>query len=153
MHSRHLARTAGLGLAVAAALGCSEPTAPSSIAGTYALADARLPVHLYTNEFGAWFATADTLRFTVDGKGTESGTRYIVPSVTGLRADTATNRGTEFSFRVVGGSAEVSFPCPPNANCAPSPHMIVTRTASGIHVTYPNSIQPPQDYVDLRGVP
>jgi hypothetical protein len=143
--------TALLGFAAAAALGCSEPTAPASFTGTFVLADARLPVHLFTNEFGAWFATADTIRFNSDGQGVETGSHYMVPAG-GASQNPVAVRAT-FSFRVVNGNAEVTFPCPPNANCAPPPHWIVMRTPGGVHVTYPNSIAPLQDFVELRGVP
>ena len=152
MPSRHLARTIGFGLITAAAVGCSEPTAPSDFAGTFVIAESRLPVHLFTNEFGAVFAIADTIRFSVDGQGSVAGTEYVVPTNPGTRSDTTTSRGP-FSFRVVNGKAEVTFPCPPNANCLPGPHMIATRTAEGLHITYPNSIALPQDYVELRGAP
>ena len=142
--------TALFAFAAAAALGCSEPTAPASFIGTFVVADARLPVHLFTNEFGAWFATADTIRFNSDGQGAETGSQYMVPAG-GAPQNPMAVRGT-FSFRVVNGKAEVTLPCPPNANCVPPPHWIVVRTRAGVHVTYPNSIAPPRDFVELRGV-
>ena len=144
-------QTALFGFAAAVALGCSEPTAPASFTGTFVLADARLPVHLFTNEFGAWFATADRIRFNSDGQGVEAGSQYMVPAGGASQKPVAVR--VTFSFRVVNGKAEVTFPCPLNANCIPGPHWIVMRTRGGVHVTYPNSIAPPQDFVELRGVP
>ena len=152
MPLRHLARTTGFGLITAVAVGCTEPTAPSHFAGTFVLAESRLPVRLFTNEFAAWFAIADTIRFGVDGQGSEAGTVYVAPTNPGTRSDTTMYRGA-FSYRVVNGKAEVIFFCSPNANCLPPPHMVATRTAEGLHITYPNSIQLAQDYVELRGAP
>jgi hypothetical protein len=51
---------------------------------------------------------------------------------------------------VVGRRVEIAFYCPPNANCAPPPHIIGMRTGDVLEVGYATGGRVPQRYERVR---
>ena len=118
-------------LGVALAVACGDPLSPRDVAGTYVLqqvAGESLPTLLYQNVL----VFADTLRFASSGRGT----LVTVTEPTSGPLSAGPSRSEQpFAFRISRGRIELSFvfECGPNANCVAPPHMILSRTADGLH--------------------
>jgi hypothetical protein len=137
MTARRIARTITL-LCAAIPVACSDSLAPGDVVGTYALrsvAGDALPTLLYTTEFVKIRVFADTLRFTLDGRGSSSTFRESEP----VKGDGPTEPfrwQQEFSYKLVDDRIEVAFICPPNANCAAPPHIVLRGVSTGLRADF-----------------
>jgi hypothetical protein len=132
-------------------LACGEPLSPRDIAGTYALqrvAGDSLPALLYTNEYVTVHVFADTLLFGPDRRGTLITVRESEPLAGGPSTGPLRGEST-FGFRVVEGQIEVTFDCPPNANCAPPPHLVLRRSPAGLQADFALGARTPLSYARL----
>jgi hypothetical protein len=132
---------------------CGEPTSPSRAAGVYVLtqvAGDALPTALLTNESVRIMVIADTLRLSPDGTGVRT-SAYRTDFLSILdKAPESSEHSQAFSFRVTGDRVEIGFHCPPNANCAPPPHIIATRSGEGLDIEFAGGSRVPQGYRIVR---
>ncbi len=151
MARRRLARKITL-IALALPLACGEPLAPGDVVGTYALhnvAGDALPTVLYTNEFLTVRVLADTLRFTLDGRGSINTLRENDPRA--RDGPTQIDRWqTEFSYRVIEDRIEVAFDCPPNASCIKPPHLVLRETSTGLRADFALGARIPLFYRQVK---
>ena len=137
MTRRRIARTITL-LCAAIPLACSDSLAPGDVLGTYVLrsvAGDALPTLLYTTEFVKIRVFADTLRFTLDGRGSINTLRESEP----VKGDGPTEpfRWQEaFSYKIIEDRIEVAFDCPPNANCVAPPHIVLRGMSTGLRADF-----------------
>lgn len=61
----------------------------------------------------------------------------------GLPAEPSSRGTTELRFEMKRGRIEVSAICPPNANCAPPPHLVARAVAEGLRVDVANGQRVP----------
>jgi hypothetical protein len=126
-------------ISVLLTLGCGGDVGPNSVVSTYVLrqvAGDELPTVLYSNEYGSVHVLSDTIRLETDGTGTISGVRAVEPLQPGLLPEAPTWGTAEIRFRTANHRIEMAYVCPPNANCAPPPHLIAHRRENGLHVTW-----------------
>lgn len=127
------------GVLVLAFAACDSPTeAEPSLAGSYVLrtvAGESLPTVLHTNEFYESRVFADTLRLRPGGTGTLSGVedaRSLTPSLPDEGPQSVT---IQFHYQIGGtNQLAIAFDCPPNADCAPPPHMTARLTNGGLQM-------------------
>ncbi len=124
-----LVAVASLGLA------CRDGLGPSDVAGTYVLervGGAPLPAEVFRDRVSYMRVTADTLRLRDDGTGRYTSVRVIQPLGDGLPAEIPTQLDSDLAFEIVGMRIDITFHCPPNANCIPGPHLIAHRNDGGL---------------------
>ncbi|HEX7091435.1 MAG TPA: hypothetical protein VF192_14950 [Longimicrobiales bacterium] len=78
-------------------------------------------------------AIADTIRLRADLGGSSSDVSEIYRRQDGALVERQESV-REFRFRLVGQRIEITFPCPPNANCLPPPHLILKPSPGGLMV-------------------
>jgi hypothetical protein len=144
--------TSARGLAaslVFATLACHDSLAPRDVAGTYVLQSVAmepLPAEIYRNDYVTVRVMADTLRLRPDGTGTMSGSHVAEPRQEGMAPAAPTWWSGQVRFRIVDDDVEVTMICPPNANCAPGPHLTARRLDSGLRVHYAFGERVPRVY-------
>lgn len=130
--------TAGcLAVLCASAIACGDLLAPRDLAGTYALQrvdNDPLPTVLFTTEYARVGVLADTVRLNADGTGTQVRVSESEPLVEGIAPESPTRVEGALRFETVGSRIEVTFFCPPNANCAPPPHRVARAVSEGLRV-------------------
>ena len=152
MRQRQLARLLTL-LCLAAPLSCSDSLSPGEVPGTYVLRNVAgdpLPAVLYTTEFTKIRVFADTLRFTLNGRGSINTFRESEP----VKGDGPTEpfRWQEgFSYRLVDNRIEVTFDCPPNANCLKGPHLVLRESSNGLTAEFAFTYRLPLVYRRVAG--
>ena len=128
---------------------CGESLGPGDIAGTYVLqrvANDPLPAVLYAVNGRSVRVIAETLQFTPDLRGRLSTNREIESP--GAAVEPA-GWATAFTFRLISDRIEVAFPCPPNANCLPPPHLVLRQTADGVLADFAMGARTPLVYARL----
>lgn len=121
-------------------LACGPSTMPVEEPPTYVLREVAgdpLPTLLVTNEHFAFTVLADTIRLHPDGTGTISGVTSAEPVQPLLLPVPPTWASADIRYRVLGlgDQLEIEYLCPPNANCAPPPHLLATRQGSRLVVS------------------
>ena len=137
MTGRRIARAITL-LCTATSLACSDSLSPGDVLGTYVLrsvAGDALPTLLYTTEFVKIRVFADTLRFTLDGRGSINTLRESEP-VNGDGPTEPFRWQTGFSYQLVDDRIEVAFDCPPNASCVEPPHLVLRDMSAGLRADF-----------------
>lgn len=132
------------GLAPAA---CDDPVRPGDLAGVYVLqsvAGDALPTVAYTTPGFAARVLADTLRLAADGTGSEA--RRAVNDPPAPDAGTPYATLSAFTYAVVGGRVEVTYVCPPNADCVAGPHLVARLEGGGLVVEQALAQRVPQVY-------
>lgn len=135
-------RTALATLAVLT-LGCEGSHGPSNTPRTYVLREVQgdpLPTVLYTNEYVAVHVISDTIRLRADGTGTISGVRSSEPLQPLILPQPPTWGTADIRFRRGIDRIEIDYVCPPNANCAPPPHLIAVEGNNRLQVTWAPSL-------------
>lgn len=120
--------------AAAVAAACESPFSPGPPAATYVLAAPAgdtLPVVLWTHEGHTLSVLADTIRLRSDGSGVHVRLQRLQPANSETTASPSSTRAP-FAYRIVGERIEISYPCPPNANCIAPPHEIGRVTEDAI---------------------
>jgi hypothetical protein len=143
-----------VGAVALAAMGCRDALSPADYEGEYVLirvAGEALPALLFDNDLVSGFAIADTIRLRADG----SGSRIHVARYDGIASSLASRApnnsvsNSELHFQVVGGVLEITYVCPPNADCAAGPHALAVRTAAGLNITREGINRSPQEFVAI----
>ena len=131
-----------------AGLSCSDDLEPSALPGTYALervAGDPSPAVVYVSEDVTIRRLADTLRLGVGGVGTRTVLVHIT-TAGDPQPDNPTRGEGDFRFKIVRGVIEISHDCPPNANCAPPPHMVGRLSGNGLTIHHALGERVPQVY-------
>jgi hypothetical protein len=139
----------GIVTALALLASCGEPTNPARAAGLYVMRlveDDALPARVFENESVRSTIVADTLRLRPDGTGTHVGVARTDFLYVADRGPETSRYSQELVFRVVGPRVEIGFICPPNANCAPPPHLVAMLRDDGLQVEYAGGSRVPQRY-------
>jgi len=126
-----------IGCMVVALWGCREGLAPGEVMGTYVLAqvgDDPLPAVVFRDGSGVVRIIADTLRLRDAGRGSFVSVRLIEQGSSAQLPVVPSRLESELTYRIVESRVEVTFACPPNALCAPGPHLIGQRVPRGMIV-------------------
>jgi hypothetical protein len=119
-------RLSGALVAFTVVVGCADAAGPSGLLGSYALervGSTALPTIVYVSEDVTIRVLADTLHLYEGGVGTRADLLHIT-TAGDPQPDNPIRGESHFTFRMARASFEISFDCPPNAHCAPPPHMI-----------------------------
>lgn len=118
--------------------GCDSPLAPSGVAGTYVLVSIEgspIPALYLEDEWSSSIIIADTLRLGSDRSGeriTVQETEWRYPGHESTTVDTFSQ---SFTYALKDRRIEISFFCPPFANCAPPPHIVGRATGDRLELT------------------
>ena len=133
-----VSRSATLILAVVGAVaGCRESLSPTDVVGTYVLeqvGDDPLPAVVFRDGSGTVRIIADTLRLRADGNGSFVSVRVIELWSSSQLPVAATRLESELTYRIIDSRVEMTFICPPNAQCAAGPHLVGQRVPRGMIV-------------------
>lgn len=113
-------------LALLLAGACDSPSDPVRIGDAYQLTSVSgeaLPAIVMENEHATIVVLSDTLRFSGARRGVQVRHQEVTRSST---PETPAIQRYEraFGYRIAGDRIEIAFPCPPNANCLPPPHLV-----------------------------
>jgi hypothetical protein len=120
---------------LSAATACESPLAPRAVAGTYILREVGgdpLPTVLSSNSDVIVHVLVDTLRLTALGVGTQIGLRVLEPARPSISAPDTFRVSERFHFRMFDDRIEVTFDCPPGADCTSGPHLVLHPTTVGL---------------------
>ena len=127
-------------LAAMVILGCGGSTEPQPTGGvTYVLrrvAGDALPTLLATNDVGQIRVYADTILLAGDGTGSRSAITEFIPTIPGIPNDGPGSSGSPLHYRVGIDRVEISFDCPPNANCVAGPHLVGELREQGLELQW-----------------
>jgi hypothetical protein len=141
-------RLGGVLLTFTAGLSCSDGLEQSALPGTYALEQVvgdALPAVLYVSEDVTIRILADTLRLDEGGVGTRIDLVHIT-TAGDPQPDNPIPGESNFRYNIERGVIKISFDCPPNANCAPPPHMVGRFSGNGLTFHYALAERVPQVY-------
>lgn len=133
--------------AAVASQSCSEPSGPDGLPGAYRLErfeGRALPAVMNQSSAGTVFIVSQRVILGDDGKG---GT-----ITEGRSVDDAHPQGSDFSYAqalsyvVRGSRIEITFICPPNADCIAGPHLVGERIVGGLALAAPVSSRPASTY-------
>ena len=146
--TRSLVRSVFLVIFAAVAVqACSDASGPDGLPGTYRLErfEAReLPAVTNQSSAGTVFIVSQRVILGDEGKG---GT-----ITEGRSVDDAHPQGSDFSYAqalsyvVRGARIEITFICPPNADCIAGPHLVGEQIDSGLALGPPASSRPASTY-------
>src|SRR5688500_10233723 len=115
-------------------LGCRDGLGPADVAGTYVLGrvgGAALPAEVVRDRVSFMRVTADTLRLRDDGTGRYTSVR-VIQQLGGPSAEIPTQLDSDLGFEIVGSRIDITFRCPPNANCIDGPHLVAHHNDGGL---------------------
>lgn len=120
-----LAAAFALPLMLLVPAGCDSPTGARLADDVYALTSVGgepVPTILFAFEGTTVLVLADTLRFSSHAPGTH--VRHQEVTQTSDPGSPRVQRyESEFGYRITGDRIEISYVCPPLANCVPGPHL------------------------------
>jgi hypothetical protein len=126
-------------LSVVLASACSNSLAPGELGDEYTLISVAgdvLPTALYTTEVGTLRGLSQSIRFGPTGTGSITETTELVPAESGAPGAGPTQTTLGFHWAEVSGRVEITYDCPPNANCAAGPHLIARVDGHALGVTW-----------------
>jgi len=142
--TRSLVRAAFLVVfAAVAAQSCSEPSGPDGLPGIYRLErfeGRELPAVVNQSSAGTAFIVSQRVILGDNGQG---GT-----ITEGRSVDDAHSQGSDFSYAQAlsyverGARIEITFTCPPNADCIAGPHLVGEQIVGGLALGPPASSRP-----------
>jgi hypothetical protein len=88
---------------------------------------------------------------SADGTGIQVSVHEIEPLVDGIEPEAPTRGDAVLRFQTVNGRVEIAYICPPNANCAPPPHLVARRMAEGLRMDFALGLRVPLHYVRVTG--
>jgi hypothetical protein len=100
---------------------------------------------VYVSEDVTIRVLADTLRLGEGGVGT----RIVLDHITTAgdpQPDNPIRGEFDFRFKIVRGVIEISYDCPPNANCVPPPHLVGHFSGDGLTIHHALGERVPQVY-------
>ena len=115
--------------------GCRETLSPRDVTGTYVLeqvGDDPLPAVVFRDGSGLVRIIADTLRLRMGGRGSFVSVRVIEHFSSSQLPLAASRLESELTYRIADARVEMTFTCPPNAMCAPGPHLVGERVPRGM---------------------
>ena len=136
---------------VLAVVACSDTTGPDHFAGSYRLEryeGAALPAVTYQAGTTSVTILRQSLMLGEEGTGVATSTTRVV--------DPTTPQGSEntFSsllrFEVRGGKIEITYVCPPDADCIAGPHLVGERVDGSLVLSPPASSRPASIYRRVR---
>jgi hypothetical protein len=134
------------------AVGCGSPTDSNPLAGTFVLrtiAGEALPALAWETEYTAIHIIADTLLIPPRGRAEERRTAEVHSSVPHHSQKVHTT-SSEIGIRLAAGRLELSYVCPPNANCVAGPHLIGRLTDVGLTFETASGMRVPLVYERIR---
>ena len=144
-------RLVGSVIAFLAVGACGDPTGPGRFAGSYRLDRYEgVPLPATTYQAGTTSVTIlqQSLMLGEEGTGVASSTTRVVDP------DTPQGEENTFSqllrFEVRNGMIEITFVCPPDADCIAGPHLVGTRVDGGLALSPPTSSRPASIYRRVR---
>jgi hypothetical protein len=133
-------------------IGCESATHADPPAGTYVLrtiAGDPLPALAWQTEYTAVQIVADTLFIGPHGRAEER--RMVeVHSFVPHHSQKTHMTQSELGIRFAKGRLELSYVCPPNANCVAGPHLIGRLTSAGLTIETANGMRVPLVYERIR---
>ena len=130
---------------------CSDPTGPGRFAGGYRLDRYEgMPLPAITYQSGATSATIlqQSLMLGEEGTGVAGWTMRFVDPI--APAGTENTFSQALRFEVRNGMIEITFVCPPNADCIAGPHLVGGRVDGGLALSPPASSKPASIYRRVR---
>lgn len=140
-----------LGGAAAFPLGCGDSVGPHTLAGRYELVryeGNRLPAITNQSPSGTSYVVGQRFVIGADGTGTVS--------IAGKTVDAAHPQGDAYSYshpftyRVRDNRIEITYVCPPNADCIAGPHLTGERLSGGLALSPPTSSKPASLYTRIE---
>lgn len=134
------------------AIGCGTPTDAKPLAGTYVLrtiAGDPLPALAWQTEYTAIHIVADTLLIRPRGRAEERRMVEVHSFVPHHSQKVHTTR-SELGIRFAPGRLELTYVCPPNANCVAGPHLIGRLTDEGLTIETASGMRVPLVYERIR---
>jgi hypothetical protein len=131
------ALVAAAALVGVAATACGDVLVPGDVAGRYALREidgTPLPAVSFSSAEVTRRVHADTIRLGADGRGME--VSVVETTFAGGARHGPQRTETQLGYRIVGGRVEISYACPPNANCVAGPHLIARYRDGALDVVY-----------------
>lgn len=125
-------------LLLSAITSCDSVLQPEDIAMEYVLLQATPMV--FGSGVHQYEIVADTLRLAADGSGSE--VVVMVPTQGGP----SFRRIDPYVYRIRGDSLELTFVCPPDADCTPPPHFIGKVTDTGLSLRSPHDPRVRREY-------
>jgi hypothetical protein len=144
---------AGIALTVAVAVGqgCSDATSPDAFVGTYQLERYEglpLPAVRQQTSAGSLSVVSELLVVGNDGSALMSTTVREVSAQTPQGANQSYT--SQYRYVVRGSSIELTFVCPPNANCIVGSPIVASRTSGGLATARRESSKPASFYRRIR---
>jgi hypothetical protein len=137
---RGMVRTLVVAGAVAVVQGCSDGTGPGLLGATYRLEryeGAPLPAVIFQAQGTSFAMIAQTIVFRADGKGVVHTTTRAVDAQSPQGRDQSNT--SAILWIVSGTRIEIAYVCPPDADCAPPPHLVGERIGNQLVLSPPSS--------------
>ena len=129
---------------------CDDPTGPGRFAGSYRLEryeGASLPATIYQSATMSVTILGQSLLLGEEGTGVATMTSRVVDAITPQGLETTTS--SLLRFQVRNGVIEITFVCPPDADCIAQP-ILGARIDGGLAVSSPASSKPASIYRRVR---
>jgi hypothetical protein len=128
-----------------------NPTASSTYVLTRVSGDA-LPTVLASNEVGNIRVYADTILLAGDGTGSSRTTTEFIPTAPGIPNDGPETFTSHLHYRIGLHRVEISFDCPPGADCVGGPHLVGELREDGLELQWGPMMngREPMEYVRVR---
>jgi hypothetical protein len=136
--------------------GCGSTTEPkaneSAIYILQRVAGDALPAILANNEVGNIRVFADTILLAGDGTGSSSTTTEFIPTAPGIPDDGPESFSSHLHYRLGLDRLEISFDCPPGADCVGGPHLVGELRKDGLELHWGPQMsgREPMEYVRIR---
>ena len=134
-------------IAVLGALGCSSSTGPDEFTGRYDLEryeGQTLPAVTFQSSAGESFVVAQRIILGDNGNGVITSTLRTVQLQP--PRDETFPVARPVTFTVSGTRIEITYICPPNADCIAGPHLVGERSGNSLVLAWPASSKPASVY-------
>ena len=138
-------------VAVLAISACNDPTGPGRFAGSYRLErydGVSLPAITYRSGVTSVTILRGSLMLGDEGTGVATSTTRVVDPNTPQGSETTFSQLLRFEVR--DGRIEITFVCPPNADCIAGPHLVGARVDGGLALSPRASSKPASIYRRVR---
>ena len=150
MTPRFVSPAVGIGLVFTAAQACSDATGPGRFAGTYRLdrfQGQALPAVMFQGVGGATYIVNERIMLDDKGEGIIFTTSKTVDSQNPSGESVSYARALSFTVR--DARIEITYICPPNADCIAGPHIVGERVGRDLALAPPSSSKPASFYKRL----
>jgi hypothetical protein len=139
-----------IAFALLAVVACSDATGPGRFAGSYRLEryeGTSLPATIYQSATMSVTILQQSLMLGEEGTGVATMTSRVVDAITPQGSETTTT--SLLRFKVRSGVIEITFVCPPDADCIAQP-VLGARIDGGLAISSPASSKPASIYRRVR---